>query len=110
MPPKKAGKLKSAADLAPFQPVERDFAFVVDEAVPAEKVLRAAKGADKALIAKVDLFDVFRGAALGDGKKSVALAVTLQPREATLTDEALETVSAKIVAQVEKHCGGVLRG
>ena len=109
-PPKKAGKLKAAADLAPFQPVERDFAFVVDEAVPAEKVLRATKGADKALIAQVDLFDVFRGAALGEGKKSLALAVTLQPREATLTEEALEAVSAKIVAQVEKHCGGTLRG
>ena len=83
---------------------------MVDETVPAEKVLRAAKGADKALIAQVDLFDVFRGAALGEGKKSLALAVTLQPRDATLTEEALEAVSAKIVAQVEKHCGGTLRG
>ncbi len=109
-PKAKATKLRPAAELSPFQPLSRDFAFVVDEAVPAEKLLRAAKGADKALITGVELFDLYGGEGLGDNKKSLAISVTLQPREATLTDAEIEAVSAKIVAQVEKATGGSLRG
>jgi phenylalanyl-tRNA synthetase beta chain len=110
-PKQKAGsKLRPALALSAFQPVERDFAFVVAEEVPAEKAVRAAKGADKALIANVELFDVYRGPGLPEAHKSLALAVTLQPRERTLTDEDLEAVSRKIVAQVEKATGGSLRG
>lgn len=108
-PKKKAGTAKPLLKLAAFQPVLRDFAFVVDEAVPADRILKAAKGADKALVADVALFDVYRGPGVPEGRKSLALAVTLQPVEATLTDEAIEALGKKIVAAVEKQ-GGMLRG
>ena len=107
---KGSGKARPALDLSPFQPVERDFAFLVDAEVPAEKLLRAAKGADKALVADVALFDLYSGKGVEDGKKSLAIAVTLQPRERTRTDQEIDAVGAKIVAQVEKATGGVLRG
>jgi phenylalanyl-tRNA synthetase beta chain len=95
--------------LSPFQPIERDFAFVVDESVPAETLLRAVKGVDKKLVAAVRLFDVYRGKGLEDGKKSLAVTVVLQPGEATLTDQAIESFSQKLVAAVEKASGGTLR-
>ncbi|MGF1609186.1 MAG: phenylalanine--tRNA ligase subunit beta [Kiloniellales bacterium] len=107
---KTSGKAKPLLTLSPFQPVERDFAFVVDQDVPAEKLIRAAKGADKALITSVEVFDLYQGKGLGEGKKSLAIAVTLQPTERTMTDAEIEAVSAKIVAQVEKATGGTLRG
>ncbi len=108
-PRKKATRTKPALALSSFQPLSRDFAFVMDRTVPAATLLRAAKGADKALIANVDIFDVFEGTHVGEGKKSVAIAVTLQPREQTLTDEDIEAVSASIVAAVTKATGGELR-
>jgi phenylalanyl-tRNA synthetase beta chain len=105
---------KSAArpllKLAAFQPIERDFAFVVDADMAADKLARAARGVDKVLIAQVAVFDIYAGKGLPDGKKSVALAVTLQPTERTLTDAEIEAASAKIVAAVTKATGGVLRG
>ncbi len=107
---KETGKAKPALALSPFQPVERDFAFLVAEEVPAEKLLRAAKGADRALVAGAQVFDVYRGQGVPEGQKSIALAVTLQPSERTLTDQDLETVARKIVAAVEKQTGGTLRG
>ena len=106
---KKATKTKPALDLSPFQPVSRDFAFVMDRAVTAAAVLKAAKGADKTLIKDVGIFDVFEGAHVGEGKKSVAIEVTLQPRDKTLTDEEIEKVSAAVVAAVTKTTGGELR-
>jgi phenylalanyl-tRNA synthetase beta chain len=94
--------------------VERDFAFVVDVDVEADKLVRAAKGADKKLIADVSVFDVFAGekaaAQMGEGRKSVAIAVRLQPTDATLTDKEIEAVSAKVIAAVGKATGGTLRG
>jgi phenylalanyl-tRNA synthetase beta chain len=90
-------------------PLSRDFAFVLDAGVPAASVLRAARNADKALISGVDVFDLFEGGALGEGKKSMAITVTLQPRERTLTDEEIDGVAAAIVAAVTKATGGVLR-
>ena len=110
VPKAKAGKAKPPLALAALQPVTRDFAFVVGAEVPAEKAIRAARGADKALIAGVALFDAYQGKGIEDGKKSLALAVTLQPTDKTLTDAELEAVSKKIVAQVEKATGGTLRG
>ncbi len=99
-----------ASDL---QPVERDFAFVLDADVEAEAVLRAARAADKALIEQVAVFDVFAGpkaeAQMGAGKKSMAIAVRLQPTERTLTDAEIEAVSAKVVASVARATGGALR-
>jgi phenylalanyl-tRNA synthetase beta chain len=93
-----------------LQQVRRDFAFVLDTDVLAGDVIKAALGADKALISGVSVFDVFEGASLGEGKKSLAIEVTLQPREKTLTDEEIEAVAAKIVAQVKKATGGEIRG
>ncbi len=100
---------KSLPDLPAFQPVTRDFAFVVDAATPAETVLRAARGAERNLIAGVSLFDVYEGDKLEPGRKSLGIEVVLQPRERTLTDAEIETVSAKVVSAVAKATGGVLR-
>ncbi|AEQ53695.1 phenylalanine--tRNA ligase subunit beta [Pelagibacterium halotolerans] len=109
-PRKKATKARPPLALSALQPVRRDFAFVVDTNVEAAGLLRAARGADKALISDVTIFDVFAGAHVGEGNKSVAIEVTLQPRDKTLTDEEIEAVAGKIVAAVEKATGGVLRG
>ncbi|KZD12047.1 phenylalanine--tRNA ligase subunit beta [Oceanibaculum pacificum] len=109
MPKAKKGATKPFLKLSPFQPVERDFAFVVEDGVAAEQIVRAAKGADKVLVSDVGVFDIYAGANLGEGRKSVAISVTLQPTDRTLTEEDIEAVSAKIVAQVEKATGGSLR-
>ncbi|GJL90438.1 phenylalanine--tRNA ligase subunit beta [Hyphococcus sp.] len=106
---KKPAKTKPAMDASELLPLTRDFAFVVDEGVTAETLLKAVRGAEKKLIAAVSLFDVYQGKGVVDGKKSLAVEVTLQPREKTLTDEEIEAVSARIVAQVEKATGGALR-
>jgi phenylalanyl-tRNA synthetase beta chain len=106
---KKPAKTKPALAASEFLPLSRDFAFVVDENIAAESLLEAVRGADKKLIADVLLFDVYRGAGVPEGKKSLAVEVTLQPREKTLTDEDIEACSARILAQVEKAVGGVLR-
>jgi phenylalanyl-tRNA synthetase beta chain len=103
-------RAKPPLELSPFQPVERDFAFIVDRAVQAGDLVRAAHGADRKLIAGITVFDRYEGPGIEPGKKSLAIAVTLQPREKTLTDQEIEAVSAKIVAEVGKRVGGVLRG
>lgn len=108
--PKSRAIARARLDVSPYQAVRRDFAFVVDSDVPAEKLLRAAKGADRALIREVSLFDVFEGERLGEGRKSIAIGVTIQPVKATLTDEELEALSDKVVAAVAKQTGGELRG
>jgi phenylalanyl-tRNA synthetase beta chain len=102
-------KARPLLQLSPYQPVQRDFAFVVDKDLPAETLLKAARQADKKLVAGVRLFDVYEGKGLPEGKKSLAIEVTLQPQDATLTDAALEGFSKKLVEQVEKATGGVLR-
>ncbi|HQT88075.1 MAG TPA: phenylalanine--tRNA ligase subunit beta [Acidiphilium sp.] len=101
---------KAAPDLSPLQPVRRDFAFVVDAVVPAETVIRAVRGAERTLITEVRLFDRYEGEHVPSGKVSLAVAVTLQPREKSLTDAEIETVAGKITAAVAKTTGGVLRG
>ena len=90
-------------------PVERDFAFLVDRSVSAAVPLRAARNADKVLVADVGIFDLFEGKGVEPGKKSVAVRVTLQPTSKTLTDEEIDKVGAAIVAAVGKATGGVLR-
>jgi phenylalanyl-tRNA synthetase beta chain len=92
-----------------FQPIERDFAFVVASDTPAEKLVRAARSADKTLIANVSVFDQFAGATLGAGKKSIAISVVLQPSDHTLSEAEIDAVAAKIVASVNKATGGALR-
>jgi phenylalanyl-tRNA synthetase beta chain len=107
---KKASKARGTLNASDLQSVERDFAFVVDTDVASDKLTRAALGADKGLITAVQIFDVFEGASIGEGKKSIALSVTLQPKDKTLTDPEIEAVSVKIVASVKKATGGDLRG
>lgn len=107
--PRSKGTARPLLNASPFQPLERDFAFIVDASVAAEKLVKAAKGADKVLVTEVKLFDIFAGGSLPADKKSVALSVVLQPREKTLTDAEIEAVSAKIVAAVNKATGGELR-
>ena len=92
LPKAKASKARPKLVLSPFQPLERDFAFLVDAEVEAEKLVRAARNADKALVTGVRVFDVYAGKGVPDGKKSLALAVTLQPVERTLTDAEIEAV------------------
>ena len=106
---KKKGTQKDLLKPSPFQPVQRDFAFIVDQAVEAEKLVRAIKGVDKNLITQVEVFDVYSGKGIEPGKKSVALAVTLQPVEKTLTDEEIVNIGLKIIDRALKETGGVLR-
>jgi phenylalanyl-tRNA synthetase beta chain len=113
LPPekKKSGRAKPPLQAADLLPVRRDFAFVLDADVAAGDVVRAAQGADKALIQSVSVFDVFADGALSDaGKKSLAIEVTLQPASETLTDKDIEAVADKIVAAVKKATGGEIRG
>ncbi len=111
VPPEKSkGRTKPPLAAADLLPVTRDFAFVLDAAVAAGDVVRAAHSADKTLIQAVSVFDVFEGGTLADaGKKSLAIEVTLQPIAETLTDKDIEAVSEKIVAAVKKATGGEIR-
>jgi phenylalanyl-tRNA synthetase beta chain len=106
----KATRAKPPLELSAFQPVSRDFAFIVDRAVNAGDIVRTALNADKKLITDVSVFDVYEGKGIDEGKKSIAIAVTMQPREKTMTDEEIDAVAAKIVAEVTKKSGGILRG
>jgi phenylalanyl-tRNA synthetase beta chain len=90
--------------------VTRDFAFLVADDVAADTVLRAAKGAAKDLIDRVELFDVYQGGGLPPGKRSLAIAVTLQPTDRTLTDADIEAASTRVVDAVTRATGGALRG
>lgn len=106
---KNSGKARPLLVAETLQPVSRDFAFLVDQETSAASLARAAAGADKKLITGADVFDVYEGAEL-DGKKSIAVAVTIQPLEKTLTDEEIDKIAEKVVASVEKQTGGKLRG
>ncbi len=108
--PRKSGATRPALQISDLQAVERDFAFVVDADVEALALVNAAKGADKALIEDVRVFDEFIGGSLGEGKKSLAITVRLQPSDKTLKDADIEAVGAKVVEKVTKATGGVLRG
>ena len=105
----RASKARAKLDLSDLMPVERDFAFVVDSKVAAQDVVKAARGADRQLIERVDVFDVYEGKGVPDGKKSLAIAVKLQPKERTFTDAEIEAVAQKIVTAVTKATGGTLR-
>jgi phenylalanyl-tRNA synthetase beta chain len=107
--PKRKGTTKPQLTLSAFQPVSRDFAFIVDENVEADAIIRAAKSTDRALITAVDVFDVYQGKGVEDGKKSVAIAVTMQPVKATMTDTEIDGLSQKIISAVTAKTGGTLR-
>ena len=108
-PEKKKGAARPPLKLSDLLPVRRDFAFVLEASVAASEVVKAVQAADKKLISSVNVFDLFEGASLGTGKKSLALEVTLQPTERTLTDAEIEAVAAKVVAEVKKATGGEIR-
>ncbi|WP_411352152.1 phenylalanine--tRNA ligase subunit beta [Leisingera aquaemixtae] len=108
--PRKSGATRPALAISDLQAVERDFAFVVDADVEALTLVNAAAGADKALIEDVRVFDEFIGGSLGEGKKSLAITVRLQPSDKTLKEKDIEAVSEKIIAKVTKATGGTLRG
>lgn len=110
LPKAKATKARPKLVLSAFQPLQRDFAFLVDAAVEADKLVRAARNADKALVTAARVFDVYAGKGVPEGKKSLAIEVTLQPVERTLTDAEIEAVCNKIVAAVTKATGATLRG
>jgi len=109
-PKARSTRAKPPLELSPFHAMVRVFAFIVDRMVKAGDIVRAAQGADGKLIAAINVFDVYEGAGIDPDKKSIAIAVTLQPREKTLTDQEIDAVAAKIVAEVGKRTGGVLRG
>lgn len=104
------GKTKPFLELDALLPVERDFAFLVDADVPAQKAVAAARAADRQMVTGVEAFDAYQGKGMEPGRKSLGLAVTFQPRDATLTDAEIDALSAKVVAAVEKATGGALRG
>ena len=107
--PRSKGPNRALLKLEPLQPVKRDFAFILDKEIPAERLLRAVRGADKNLIRDVILFDSYEGKGVPENKKSLAIAVTLQPTGSSLTEEELEVLSNKIVGQVGKQVAGQLR-
>ena len=92
-----------------FQSVSRDFAFVVDEDVAASDLLKAVKSAAGSILSDIQLFDLYQGEGVGEGKKSLAITVTLTPRKATLTEDEIESISADVIAFAEKKCGAILR-
>ena len=110
VPKSRPTKARAAWEAPDLMPVRRDFAFLAGADVPAAEIVKAVAGAERTLIADASVFDVYEGAGVPAGQKSVGVTVTLQPREATLTDADLERLAVKIVADVEKRTGAVLRG
>jgi phenylalanyl-tRNA synthetase beta chain len=92
-----------------FMPVERDLAFIVGEDVNAADIVKAAESAERSLVARVGVFDVYRGEGMAEGAKSIAIHVTLQPRERTLTEAEIDAAISRIVAEVSKKTGARLR-
>jgi phenylalanyl-tRNA synthetase beta chain len=106
----KPTRAKPPLELSSLQPVERDFAFVVDRTVPASDIIRATQSADRKLISKITIFDLYEGKGIDADKKSIGVAVTLQPREKTMTDQEIDAIAKRIVAEVGKRTGAILRG
>jgi len=109
-PKAKPTRAKPLLELSPFQPVTRDFAFVVERAIKAADIVRAAQNVDRKLITAVSVFDVYEGKGIDPDKKSIAIAVTMQPRDKTMTDAEIDALAGKIVGEVQKRTGSVLRG
>ncbi len=109
-PKSKPTKAKPKLEFSELMPVQRDFAFVVDRFVKAADIVKAAQAGERALVSDVGVFDVYEGKGIPEGKKSVAISVTLQPREKTLTEAEIDAVAGKIIAEVTKKTGATLRG
>jgi phenylalanyl-tRNA synthetase beta chain len=110
LPKSRPTKARAKLELPELMPVQRDFAFLAERSVAAAEIVKAAQGADRALITSVEVFDIYEGKGIPEGKKSLAIAVTLQPRDKTLTEAEIDSVAAKIVAEVGKKTGASLRG
>jgi len=108
--PKSKGPARSLLTMSVFQPVSRDFAFIVDETVAVGDLLRAVKSGAGSLLADMRVFDLYQGDNIDAGKKSVAITITLSPTKATLTDDEIEKISASVIELAAKNCGAVLRG
>ena len=109
LPKQKSGRTRPPLKVSALQAVERDFAFVVGDDVAAEALVRAVRAAERSLIARISVFDVYSGKGIEPGKKSIALSVVLQPTDKTFTEAEIETISSRIVAQVAKATGATLR-
>jgi phenylalanyl-tRNA synthetase beta chain len=109
-PKSRSTTTKPKLELPEFMPVQRDFAFLADRTVKAADIVKAAASAERALVADAGVFDVYEGTGIPEGKKSVAISVTLQPREKTLTEAEIDAAAGKIVAEVAKKTGASLRG
>lgn len=108
-PAKEKTSARAALIRYDLQPVERDFAFVVDDHIGADELIRAVKSADKSLITGACLFDVYKGKGLEENQKSMAIRAQLQPIDQTLTEADITTVSEAIIASVANKVGGALR-
>ena len=109
LPRQTVGKAKKKLELSPFQPVDKDLAFVVNKDVTAASIIAAAKNADRNHITDVRIFDIYEGITLPSGKKSVAISLTFQPIEQTFTDKDIENLMNKVIVEVGKKTGGELR-
>jgi phenylalanyl-tRNA synthetase beta chain len=109
-PKLRSTKAKPKLELAELMPVQRDFAFLADRSVNAADIVKAAASAGSVLVANVGVFDVYQGTGMPEGKKSVAISVTLQPRGKTLTESEIDAAAGKIVAEVTNKTGAILRG
>jgi phenylalanyl-tRNA synthetase beta chain len=108
-PKGKGGKSKGALSLSNLMPLSRDFAFLIDAKTPSGDLIRAIRGADKALISDARVFDVYTGAGVPEGQVSLAVEVTITPTDKTLTEPEIEALSGKIIAAAQK-AGAALRG
>ncbi len=108
-PRRKGSRARGVLDIADLMSVRRDFAFLLERSVDVDRLVKAARGADKTLIENVTVFDIYEGSGVDDDKKSVAIDVVIQPKNKTLTDEEIDAISGKVIAAVEKATGGELR-
>jgi len=92
-----------------LQPVTREFAFLVDEKVVSEKITQVVKSVNKDLITDVIILDIYKGEKIPQDMKSIAIKITIQPIQETLTDSALEEISTTIINAIEKKLSGSLR-
>lgn len=109
LPRLKRKTARPALAVSDLPSVERDFAFILDRSTPAQDLIAAVQGADKGLIESVSVFDAYEGPGIPEGKKSLAVSVCLQPRDKTLTDPEIESVSAQIIAAADSRLGAKLR-
>ncbi len=108
--PRKKNVARPLLKLSSLQPVERDFAFILNHDVSAAKLIRAVKAAAKEHITDISVFDIYAGAEIGEAKKSIAVKIHLTPKDTTFNEAELQKISGDIIASVEKHCSGILRG